>query len=59
MASKPNYNQQRAERSRLKQERKDAKLRALEEGAARRKENREAAPPTAAESVGGPRPLPD
>jgi hypothetical protein len=59
MAFKPNYNQQRAERNRLKQEKKDVKLRALEEGAARRKENRETAPPTAAEPVGAPQPLPD
>lgn len=37
MAFKPNYNQQRAERNRLKQAKKDAKLRDQEEAVARRK----------------------
>jgi hypothetical protein len=37
MAFKPNYNQQRAERNRLKQAKKDAKLRELEDARARRK----------------------
>lgn len=37
MAFKPNYNQQRAERNRLKQAKKEAKLREQEEAVARRK----------------------
>jgi hypothetical protein len=37
MAFKPNYNQQRAERNRLKQAKKDAKLRERDEAATRRK----------------------
>ena len=37
MAFKPNYNQQRAERNRLKQAKKDAKLREREEAVIRRK----------------------
>jgi len=37
MAFKPNYNQQRAERNRLKQAKKDEKLREQEEARARRK----------------------
>ncbi len=37
MAFKPNYNQQRAERNRLKQAKKDSKLREREEAALRRK----------------------
>lgn len=44
---KPNYNQQRAERNRLKQAKKDAKLREREEAVARRKAGeQEAVPPT-------------
>jgi hypothetical protein len=46
MVFKPNYNQQRAERNRLKQAKKDAKLREREELAARRKIEQDAAPPT-------------
>jgi hypothetical protein len=37
MAFKPNYNQQRAERTRAKQAKQDAKRREKEEAAARRK----------------------
>jgi hypothetical protein len=37
MAFKPNYNQQRAERTRLKQARKEEKLRERQEEAAKRK----------------------
>jgi hypothetical protein len=37
MAFKPNYNQQRSERNRLKQAKKDAKLRERDEAVARRK----------------------
>jgi hypothetical protein len=42
MAFKPNYNQQRAERNRLKQAKKDAKLREREEATARRKAEQDA-----------------
>ena len=38
MAFKPNYNQQRAERNRLKQAKKEAKLRDREQATALRKE---------------------
>ncbi len=41
MVFKPNYNQQRAERNRLKQAKKDAKLREREEVATRRKEEQD------------------
>jgi len=37
MPFKPNYNQQRAERNRLKQAKKDAKLREREDAVARRR----------------------
>lgn len=47
MAFKPNYNQQRAERNRLKQARKDEKLREQEEARARRKAEQDAAGPSA------------
>jgi hypothetical protein len=47
MAFKPNYNQQRAERNRLKQAKKDAKLRERDDAVARRKAEQEAAPPDA------------
>lgn len=46
MAFKPNYNQQRAERNRLKQAKKDAKLREREEATARRKAEQDAASPS-------------
>ncbi len=49
MAFKPNYNQQRAERNRLKQAKKDAKLREREEAAARRKAEQEAGSPLPAD----------
>jgi hypothetical protein len=42
MARTPNYGQQRADRNRAKQAKKDAKLRDLEEAAARRKAERTA-----------------
>ena len=42
MAFKPNYNQQRAERNRLKQTKKDAKLREKEDARERRKAEEEA-----------------
>jgi hypothetical protein len=42
MAFKPNYNQQRAERNRLKQAKKDAKLRERDEAVTRRKSEQEA-----------------
>jgi hypothetical protein len=41
MAFKPNYNQQRAERNRLKQAKKDAKQREREEAVTRRKAEQE------------------
>lgn len=44
MAFKPNYNQQRAERNRLKQAKKDAKQREREEAVARRKAEEDGAP---------------
>jgi hypothetical protein len=47
MPFKPNYNQQRAERNRLKQAKKDAKLREREDAVARRKAESDAAPPDA------------
>ncbi len=43
MAFKPNYNQQRSERNRLKQAKKDAKLRERDEAVARRKAEQDAA----------------
>jgi hypothetical protein len=50
MAFKPNYNQQRAERNRLKQAKKDAKLRERDEAAARRKTEQESEPAVQPES---------
>jgi hypothetical protein len=44
MPFKPNYNQQRAERNRLKQAKKDAKLREREDAVARRRADQDAAP---------------
>ena len=41
MAFKPNYNMQRAERNRLKQGKKDAKLRERDEAVMRRKAEKE------------------
>jgi hypothetical protein len=43
MAFKPNYNQQRAERNRLKQAKKDARLREREEAVLRRKAGQDTA----------------
>ena len=43
MAFKPNYNQQRAERNRLKQAKKEAKQREREEAVSRRKSEQEGA----------------
>jgi hypothetical protein len=45
MPFKPNYNQQRAERNRLKQAKKDAKLREREDAVARRRADQDGAPP--------------
>jgi hypothetical protein len=50
MAFKPNYNQQRAERNRLKQAKKDAKLREREDAVARRKAEEDAAPADSSKS---------
>ena len=50
MVFKPNYNQQRAERNRLKQAKKDAKLREREDAVARRKAEEDGAPPATADS---------
>jgi hypothetical protein len=50
MAFKPNYNQQRAERNRLKQAKKDAKLRERDEAVNRRKAEQETEPSVEAES---------
>jgi hypothetical protein len=50
MAFKPNYNQQRAERNRLKQAKKDAKLRERDEAVNRRKADQETTTPTISES---------
>jgi hypothetical protein len=47
MPFKPNYNQQRAERNRLKQAKKDAKLREREDAVARRRADQDAVPPGA------------
>jgi hypothetical protein len=46
MAFKPNYNQQRAERNRLKQAKKDTKLREKEDARERRKAEEEASLPS-------------
>ena len=45
MTFKPNYRQQRVERDRLKQEKKEARLRELEQAAARRKAQSQTATP--------------
>jgi hypothetical protein len=50
MVFKPNYNQQRAERNRLKQAKKDAKLREREDAVARRKAEEDAGQPAAPET---------
>ncbi len=47
MPFKPNYNQQRAERNRLKQAKKDAKLREREDAVARRRADQDATAPDA------------
>jgi hypothetical protein len=46
MVFKPNYNQQRAERNRLKQAKKDAKVRERDEAARTRKQELDAEPAT-------------
>jgi hypothetical protein len=46
MTFKPNYRQQRVERDRLKQEKKEARLRELEQAAARRKAQSQTATPS-------------
>jgi hypothetical protein len=53
MVFKPNYNQQRAERNRLKQAKKDAKLRDREESS-RRKVEEDAQPAGAADAPAAP-----
>ena len=45
MTFKPNYRQQRVERDRLKQEKKEARLRELEQAAVRRKAQSQTATP--------------
>ena len=50
MPFKPNYNQQRAERNRVKQAKKEAKLRERDEAVTRRKSEQEPAATTEAES---------
>ena len=54
MPFKPNYNQQRAERNRLKQAKKDAKLRERDEAVTRRKSEQETTPLREAESPESP-----
>ena len=46
MAFKPNYNQQRAERNRLKEAKKDAKLREKQGARERRKAEQETSAPS-------------
>ena len=55
MPFKPNYNQQRAERNRLKQAKKDAKLRERDEAVSRRKSEQEAASPSETKSAESPK----
>jgi len=50
MAFKPNYNQQRAERNRLKQAKKESKLREREEAVNRRKTEQQPVSDTQPES---------
>ncbi len=50
MAFKPNYNQQRAERNRAKEQKKQEKLQRREEEAARRKAGLEGADPAETEA---------
>lgn len=54
MAFKPNYNQQRAERNRLKQAKKDAKQRERDEAVTRRKSEQETTQPSEAASPDSP-----
>jgi hypothetical protein len=53
MPFKPNYNQQRAERNRLKQAKKDAKLREREDAVARRRADQDASAPDAPNAESG------
>ena len=53
MVFKPNYNQQRAERNRLKQAKKDAKVRDKEESS-RRKVEEDAQPAAASDAPATP-----
>ena len=58
MPFKPNYNQQRAERNRLKQAKKEAKLRERDDAVARRKAEQDGtpdAPDTATSDADAPR----
>lgn len=52
MPFKPNYSQQRAERNRLKQAKKDAKLRERDEAATRRKTEQEVEPSSETKAPG-------
>ena len=54
MVFKPNYNQQRAERNRLKQAKKEAKLKEREEAVARRRADPQ--PGDAPDGESAPRP---
>lgn len=56
MAFKPNYNQQRAERNRLKQAKKDAKLREKEDARERRKAEEESSAQSSETPVTNDRP---
>lgn len=56
MAFKPNYNQQRAERTRLKQAKKDAKLREKEDARERRKAEEESSTQSSETPVANDRP---
>lgn len=53
MAFKPNYNQQRAERTRAKEQKKQEKLQRRQEESERRKAGREPGDDSGAEPAGG------
>jgi len=54
MVFKPNYNQQRAERNRLKQAKKEAKLKEREEAVARRRADPQPGDPPDDEAASAP-----
>ena len=54
MAFRPNYQQQRGDRSRAKEQKKQEKLRKREEDAARRRAERSESDPPAGDPVRGP-----